>query len=198
VYAPLAVAAPFGLVALLAKRQIGVALVAFDAFAWMFAVNLTYPLPEGGWCTGPRFLLPALPFVFLAVAGLLGADRSGTATSLGACVAAASACWMLACVAVGGRFPDTAHDPLTQIVLPRWLAEPIPGLDVLAGGRQFEWNVGRWLIDSAVPADWRPPEISTWRALEFAPLPVYYMTLSLHFAWRSRRKARPATQRPGE
>ena len=39
--------------------------------AAVFLVNLSYPEWTGGWSTGPRLLVPLLPFAMLPVAALL-------------------------------------------------------------------------------------------------------------------------------
>jgi len=187
-FAPILLAVPLGLVVLFARRFWGVELVVVDAFAWMLFVNVSYPLPEGGWCTGPRFLLPALPFLFLAVAGLLGLRLRGVLNALMAVAVTASAGLMLGCVAVGGRFPPVFRDPIMEIVVPRWGGNPTDGVSAIAGGRQFEWNVGRWLLAQLVPAEWQPPEPSPWLDLQFAPLAVFWLVMFGVLAGRTLRR----------
>ncbi len=70
-YAPILGLAPFGLVALIVRRFFGVAIISAAAVAAVFLVNLSYPEWSGGWSTGPRLLVPMLPFAMLPVAGLL-------------------------------------------------------------------------------------------------------------------------------
>jgi hypothetical protein len=130
-YAPVLCLAPLGLCALLWRRHWGVALVALAAVGWMLALNLAYPLWEGGWCTGPRLMVPALPFAILIVAGLVGAARHAVVSAIVGVAACGGALLMIACVAVGGRFPPDAIDPesgdpfriknpVTKIVIPHW------------------------------------------------------------------------------
>lgn len=213
-YAPVLLAAPLGLVALLARRFWGVALVAVAAVGWMLFLNVSYPLWQGGWCTGPRLIVPAIPFATLLVGGLLGVRRSAFFTALVGLAALAGGVLMLGCVAVGGRFPLDYFDPaaprgegkidnpVLQIVLPHWSGgaypatkvpqEELPGgrfpdslcslchrhpASFLAGGRQFEWNVGRWLIERYLPAGLIPAEPSPWQALQFAPLGAYLVLM---------------------
>jgi hypothetical protein len=42
----------------------------------VFLVNLSYPEWSGGWSTGPRLLVPLLPFAMLAVAGLIASGSA--------------------------------------------------------------------------------------------------------------------------
>ena len=70
-YAPILILAPPGFVALLVRRFFGLAVVAASTVAAVFLVNLSYPEWSGGWSTGPRLLVPMLPFAMLGVAGLL-------------------------------------------------------------------------------------------------------------------------------
>ena len=75
-YAPIVPLVPFGLVGSGAAAAWGVAVVSAAAMAAVFAVNLSYPEWTGGWSTGPRLLVPLLPFAMLPVAALLGAGRA--------------------------------------------------------------------------------------------------------------------------
>src|SRR3990172_12977399 len=111
---------------LLARRQWAVALVSFGALAALVTVNLSYPLWQGGWATGPRFLLPALPLVALGIAPIvslgrrtLGGRVACAATVLLGVVGAAIA---LVSAAVGGRFPLDFADPLWEFARPRWMS----------------------------------------------------------------------------
>ena len=74
-YAPIVALVPFGLVGLAARRAWGVAVVSAAAMAAVFAVNLSYPEWTGGWSTGPRLLVPLLPFAMLPVAALARPGR---------------------------------------------------------------------------------------------------------------------------
>jgi hypothetical protein len=191
-YAPVLLAAPLGVLALLGKKHRGVVLVAVGSLASMLAVNVSYPLWAGGWCTGPRFLTPALPFMVLTVAGVLRAWQRGMFTTLVALATLAGSLLMLGCVAVGGRFPDardptdSLNDPIVSVVLPHWKGEMRGG--PIAGGRQFEWNAGRWLIEHHWPVDQAlPSEPSPHQAVQIAPLVAFWCVMAVVLMWRSRR-----------
>ena len=70
-YAPIVALAVPGWVVLVSRRLWGMALVSASGVAAVFLVNLSYPEWTGGWSTGPRFLVPLLPFAMLPVAALL-------------------------------------------------------------------------------------------------------------------------------
>jgi hypothetical protein len=159
-YAPVVALVPFGLVALLARRTWGVALVSSAAMAAVFAVNLSYPQWTGGWSTGPRLLVPLLPFAMLPVAGLLA--RGGTwATVTAALLALGGGVLMLLFVAVGGRLPQYYTDPLVQAVWPIWCSKTVPGWT----GEPFARNLVGLLAPGLVR---RLPAAA--RGLQFAPL----------------------------
>jgi hypothetical protein len=219
-YAPILCAAPVGFVALIRHQRWGVALVCVAAFAWLMLVNVSYPKWEGGWCTGPRFMVPAIPFTLLLVGGLVSSvKKAGMIAFLGSATIA-GAILMLGCVAVGGRFPPDAvgvpppmasriANPVREIVLPHWRgrvqqkADPLPKdmsargpayaicpmcqrhpPSYLAGGRQFERNVGRWLVQRFVPA-----EPSPWQGLQMGPLLAYLVAMTAALLIRAGRAA---------
>jgi hypothetical protein len=220
-YAPVLLAAPLGLFALLWHKRWGVAAVSAAAIGWMILLNVSYPLWPGGWCTGPRLLVPALPFAVLLVAGLLGAVRHvWLMAPIGAAIAAGSIL-MLCCVAVGGRFPPGSmnfdrrgapaplENPVRDIAWPHWrgrvddrFAPPLDGshpnpdrlcpmcgqhpASYLAGGRQFERNAGRWLMQRLPLPDALRVDPSPWQALQFAPLAVFLTAMLSVLLWRAR------------
>ena len=53
------------------RTPLGDGHVSASAVAAIFLVNLSYPEWTGGWSTGPRFLVPLLPFAMLPVAAWL-------------------------------------------------------------------------------------------------------------------------------
>jgi hypothetical protein len=208
-YAPVLCAAPLGLFALLWRRHWGVALVALAAISWMVTLNVSYPLWEGGWCTGPRLMVPAIPFAILLVSGLLGAARHAVASAIVGLAAIAGTILMIACVAVGGRFPPAIANPVMELVIPHWRGEagvngernnnqpdfepdPICSLcgrhpsSYLAGGHQFERNAGRWVIERLAPPGLVPAEPSAWQGLQIAPLVAYLLLMVALLIVRSR------------
>jgi hypothetical protein len=220
VYAPMAVAALPGIVVLALRRRWGVALVVLATFGAALWVNLSYPLWQGGWCTGPRFLVPALPMLAVAVGALLGVDRHGVLRRAVGLAVLAGIAVNLGSMAVGGRYPPGFANPLREILAERWQGRIPAGTEVTAGGRQFEWNLGRWLIErfdlvagdapaadapaaepdgdpgvaAAPPAapKWQiPPEPSIWQDLQFAPLFVFLLIMTRLLAARGRDDSAP-------
>ena len=70
----------------------------------VFAVNISYPEWSGGWSTGPRLLVPLLPFAMLPVLGLLTLGGR-TVSVLTATLALWGVVLITLFVAVGGRIP---------------------------------------------------------------------------------------------
>ncbi len=126
-YAPIVLLTLPGLVALAARRFWGLAIVASSIMASVFLVNLSYPEWTGGWSTGPRLLVPLLPFAMLPVAGLLAVGGRGT-TFLAVVLTLIGAVLILLFEAVGARVPDAVARPLVEGVWPLWRGDrPLPG-----------------------------------------------------------------------
>jgi hypothetical protein len=126
-FAPVVLLTIPGLVALVARRSWDVAIVSASTIAAVLLMNLSYPEWTGGWSTGPRLLVPLLPFAMLPVAGLLAVGGRRVAwvvailTVLG---------WgiVLAFESVGGRIPDAIGRPLVDGVWPLIRGDvPLPG-----------------------------------------------------------------------
>ena len=125
-YAPIVILTPIGLVALMVRKLWDVAIVTAAVMAAVFAVNLSYPEWTGGWSTGPRLLVPLLPFALIPVAGLLGwAGRWATGSAI--VLALAGVVLMLLFVAVGGKIRQDWKDPLVEAVWPLWQGREVPG-----------------------------------------------------------------------
>ena len=69
--------------------------------AAVFLVNLSYPEWTGGWSTGPRLLVPLLPFAMLPVAALLAVGGRAVTTVLAILLALAGAVVILQFEAIG-------------------------------------------------------------------------------------------------
>ena len=167
VYAPILVLAAPGWFALLIRRFWGVAAVSLTSSVAVFLVNLSYPEWTGGWSTGPRLLVPLLPFAMLAVAGLLAVGESAAATpavTLAVCGGLA----MLLYQGVGGRIPHDYPDPLLNPVLPLWRGDPLPPGWV--NGERFSRTLVAWLAPQHL-SKW--PESRRW--VQFTPLVAFQL-----------------------
>ena len=81
------------------------AVVGAATVAAVFLVNLSYPEWSGGWSTGPRLLVPMLPFAMLPVAGLLAVGGRAS-RRVAAILAIAGAVVILLFQGVGARVPE--------------------------------------------------------------------------------------------
>lgn len=125
-YAPILILTPFGMITLIRRGFHGAAIVSLSTILAVFAVNLSYPEWTGGWTTGPRLLVPLIPFALIPVAALL-ASPNRIVLPLALLLSASGAILMLLFVAVGARVPQFYPDPLLQVVLPLWRGATIPG-----------------------------------------------------------------------
>ena len=140
-YAPILILALPGWVLLMLRRRWGLAIVSFLVCASVLLVNLSYPEWTGGWSTGPRLLLPLIPFAMIPVAGLLASRRAmdeggdagsqppwpSSAVSRCSCSRGPAAASPTRSVDAGrGRVLLT--EPLADAVWPIWTGQdPIPG-----------------------------------------------------------------------
>ena len=126
-FAPIVILAIPGLMVLVARRRWGPAIVSAATMASVLLVNLSYPEWTGGWSTGPRLLLPLLPFAMLPVAALLGVGGRGASVAA-VLLSLAGAAIILQFVAIGARVPDFVARPLVDGVWPLWRGDrPLPG-----------------------------------------------------------------------
>jgi 4-amino-4-deoxy-L-arabinose transferase-like glycosyltransferase len=102
----------------------GLALTSLGIALAVFGVNLSYPEWTGGWATGPRLLVPLLPFSMLGVAGFLVEPCRRWRIVVSAILALAGAGLMLLYAGAGGRVPHTIAHPLRDFVWPVWQAGP--------------------------------------------------------------------------
>jgi hypothetical protein len=162
-YVPIVALTPPGVVVLAARRLWGMAAVTTTVMGAVFLVNLSYPQWTGGWSTGPRLLVPLLPFAMLPVAALL-ATGGPKATLAAVALALAGGVLILLFQGVGARIPQDIPDPLRQAVWPLWRGDPVPRW---ATDGRFARN----LVGQLGPATGaRLPE--RWRWLQFVPLLV--------------------------
>ncbi|HEY2157337.1 MAG TPA: hypothetical protein VGH33_17040 [Isosphaeraceae bacterium] len=192
-YAPIVALTIPGLVALLLRRFFGMALVCTGAIVAVFLVNLSYPEWSGGWSTGPRLLVPMLPFAMLPVAGLL-AVGGRAATAVAVILTLMGAVVILLFQGVGARVPnpiddlppgivDPLREPLTKAVLPIWRGEPLPGW---VFGNRFARNLATMARPEAIKA--LPP---SWQWLQFAPL-VAFQAVTIVLLFRGLRTGHAA------
>jgi hypothetical protein len=130
------------------------------------ALNASLSDWHGGWGMGPRHLVPALPFLALAVAGIeagawtaasggvatIRADVRAAARVAGGLGIAFSMLLMLAGAAVKPEVPRDVYRPYQQFLLPAFfegrLALNTQSIDMVTGrGRvqRFAWNLGQRL-----------------------------------------------------
>lgn len=173
-YAPILILAVPGWTTLLVRRRWGTAVVSFLACLAVFLVNLSYPHWSGGWSTGPRLLVPLLPFAMLPVAALL-AVGGRLVTTLAVVLALTGGVLMLLFQGVGARIPHDLTDPLLRIVWPLWRGDPVPPWWT---GNRFDRTVVAWL--------W--PRISQ-SPLQFIPLATFQAVAIGTMLWRIRNIA---------
>jgi hypothetical protein len=112
----LALAVP-GMIAWL-RREPRTALAAAWGVLVYFAFSISFVRWHGGWCIGPRYLVPAYGFLVLALVPALAWGRVTRAAA--AALGALSVAIHLAIVAVNPQVPQigTMTNPLAQYVLP--------------------------------------------------------------------------------
>ncbi len=163
-YAPILLLAIPGWVVLLVRRCWDVVVVTFLAVASVLLVNVFYPEWTGGWSTGPRLLMPLIPFAMLPVAALLaGSSRwAGLATIVAMVLAVTGGVEMLLFQGVDGRIPPDIGDPFLEAVWPLWTGQPAPGW---RQGERFTHTLAA-LIAPAWTDSLRP----AWQWAQFLPL----------------------------
>ena len=164
-YAPILLLAIPGWFVLAMRRQVSLAACSLAVCPAVFLVNLSYPEWTGGWSTGPRLLLPLLPFAMIPVAALLAdgvpARRLSIAAALG--LAGAGGVLMLLFQGAGARLPQNLEYPLREVVWPLW-----QGHSVLPTW----WTGGRFTrtIPAEIALRWLGDPALGLRAVQFLPL----------------------------
>jgi hypothetical protein len=198
-YAPILLLAVPGWAVLIGRKCWDLAAVTFSVVGAVLLVNLFYPEWTGGWSTGPRLLVPLLPFAMLPVAAFLAGESSTAkgAAVLAVVLALAGGTVMLLFQSVDGRVPSDFHDPLAQTVWPTWTGR-VP-LDGWRYGERFTRN----LVSSIAPAwvDRLPPR---WQFIQFLPLVLAQVVAIVGLWWfiaddpgggsRSRSNRTPGTR----
>ncbi|WP_428267737.1 hypothetical protein [Haliangium sp.] len=141
------------------RAEVGVCAAVCVGFVWM--VSSILESWHGGWSLGSRYMIPAIPFLVVLVAGLglldLGARVSASRVRLvrglawaGAVASLGLSTWlMLAGTAVRPEVPQHIRKPFEQYLLPHLYAgtlatnpQHIDRIDSPAGGPRQAWNLG--------------------------------------------------------
>jgi hypothetical protein len=194
-YAPILILAVPGWWVLLKGRRQGAALVTFAIAVTVLLVNLSYPEWTGGWSTGPRLLVPLLPFVMIPVAALLakgGNPRAGLVSLwLAIWLGLAGGVLILLFQGVGARIPHFVENPLLEVVLPIWRGRaPLPSW---WAGERFARN-----LVSLAAGEHLARRPAPWQALQFLPLVLAQALGMLAVFWprtEDREQARGGSSR---
>jgi hypothetical protein len=178
-HAPILVLALPGWVALLVRRRWALAIVSFMVCASVLLVNLAYPQWTGGWSTGPRLLVPLIPFAMIPIAALL-AERgvwANAMTVIAVALVLIGGLQMLLFQGAGGRIPNEVWDarldrkvplaePLRDAVWPLWTGKPLPD------NKRYVKRFSRNLVAIAAPV-WVKELPPQWRFLQMVPLVAF-------------------------
>jgi hypothetical protein len=164
-FAPIVLLTIPGLAVLLARRLWGMAIVSTLTMISVVLVNLSYPEWTGGWSTGPRLLVPMLPFAMIPVAGLLAVGGRG-ASVVAVLLTLVGGTLILMFVTVGARVPDFVDRPLVDGVWPLLRGDrPLPGW---VFGNRYARN----LVNQSFPGAVR--QLPTWAGwVTILPLVVF-------------------------
>jgi hypothetical protein len=190
-YAPVLLLAIPGWVVLIVRGKRDLAVVTFSVVIAVLLVNLFYPEWTGGWSTGPRLLLPLLPFAMLPVAAVLaGQSRAATmAAVIAVILSLAGGILMLLFQSVDGRIPSDFTDPLVQAVWPVFSGDvPLQGWRF--DGERFAWNLVSLIAPNTIdrlPARWHFVQFLPLVALQLAAILGLWMITSEKRAIRRRQ-----------
>jgi hypothetical protein len=138
-YCPILIVAPVGWVQMIRLKRSGLAAVIAGVFLGVLWINAGFPMWDGGWSAGPRFLLPAIPLLMLPVGVWLAEPLpwkipSRILQAAFAFVAIGGATWSTALTTAGARVHPGVAEPYRQFVRP-----------AVEQGR-FEPSYGQWLV----------------------------------------------------
>ena len=176
-YAPILLLSVPGWVVLLARRSFDLAVVTLLVVAAILLVNLFYPEWTGGWSTGPRLLVPLIPFAVLPVGALLAGNspRARAATGAALFLSLAGGVLMLLFQGVDGRIPADVSNPLVEGVWPLWTGQvPLPWW-------RYDERFTCTLVSVVAPR-WVAGLDSHWQAVQFLPLVVFQL-LGIGWLW---------------
>jgi hypothetical protein len=144
-----------GLVFLYRQGRRAEAVVCGTVAALFLLLNAGLADWHGGWALGPRYLVPAIPFLTVGAMGLVPARAAGSAgrralAAIGAMTVAFSIMMMLAGTAVRPEVPLTVRRPFQDYVFPLLargrLARSNQSIDSEGGtGGRTAWNLGHAL-----------------------------------------------------
>jgi hypothetical protein len=176
-YAPILLLTVPGWVALIARGWANLAAITFLVALSVLLVNVFYPEWTGGWSTGPRLLVPLLPFAVLPIAGLLSGTRtiSSAATWLALALTLAGGIEMLLFQGVDGRVPHDIADPLFKAVWPLWNGQRVPPWRY---DERFCSNLTALAVPQSVAG-----LSARWQAIQFVPL-VLFQAAAVFGLWR--------------
>ena len=186
-FAPILVLAVPGLAVMGWRKIWGPSVVVVTTVVAVVLMNLSYPEWTGGWTTGPRLLVPLLPFAMLPVAALLGAGGRGVMASA-VLLAMVGGAVVLMFQAAGARIPDGIARPLVDAVWPLWRGDrPLPGW---VYGHRFARNLVSLAFPRTVGA--LPVDLG-W--VQFLPLAIF-QGVAIGATARVVRESAPAS--PGD
>ena len=170
--------------------------------AAVLLVNLSYPEWTGGWLTGPRLLVPLIPFAMIPVAGLLagGSRWARLAMIAGGLLALMGGVEMLLFQGAGRTHSPSGDGP-TDRVRPSRAARRC-GLAALDGSRTPipSWRVRRTILPEPRLLECAEIGSSDWaRAgefVQFLPL-VLAQVVAILALWRSRATRVESDEIPG-
>jgi hypothetical protein len=167
------------------------AVVCVGIAAWFVSLNSALVDWRGGWAMGPRYLIPALPFLSILVVGVAPRSPPRDAARLAGCVAgaglalaliAASAVLMLAGTAVQPEPPMDLPHPFTEYLLPALFRGE---LSVNTQSVEDMWPQQR-----GDPQAWNAGQLVGLDGLaSLAPLGLYVAAIGSWLAWAVSRRA---------